>query len=1108
MAKLPAPKLAFHQRLVLFGWLLSLFGKHTLEELVTHTKLDDPDKQYFNPDGTSGFYHALKPCWDTHHETHPLREAGEGRRLSGGERQEAGEGRRLNGGERQNNGRDRLQAYDENVGRHWNQIRKVHPRGDTLTLTYFQYLALLFTEIVLDRWFADTDSFLAELNEYINKWNIGKDAGSQVLPYEGKDFRFNKLAFWMATGSGKTFLFHVNLLQFKDYWKRYRPHQKIDHIILLTIGEDLSKQHLKDLADSGIDAEVFKRGGNLLSGETVEVLEFSKLKDSSGTVTVSVDALKGNNLVFVDEGHRGSSGDVLMGYRDALVEGSGFCFEYSATFGQAMSGAIKTKPSFVQSYCRAVVMDYSYRYFHGDGYGKDYDILNIATGLEQDQKAKHLYLTGCVLTYYQQRRFYADTEASPEFARYRLETPLWIFVGDTVNAVRKEGGKDTSDIAEILLFLAWFLRDSETASANLNRLLNGTDGLVTTGTTAASIFANRFDYVRDSKRRGRELWVDICATVFNNPNGGALKVEPKRGDLGELGLCVGEAEHFGMISVGDGDKLKDLLEGHSELVVQVKDITVNLFERIAEKNSPINVLIGAQKFNTGWNSLRVSVMGLLNVGKGEGTEIIQLFGRGVRLMGLDGCLRRSHYVTRTDAPHPEKLPMLETLHIFGLNANYMMKFQDDLARGGVMTDTTQKMVEVRFPPIIAPLPTNPYLKNLRLKDGVNFLKDGPIVALTKEIPERLIKLPLSLDWYARVGRNAGTENAAIANLGGAQETTLKKQHIAWLDIPLLLRDLEDYKRLKNYHKLLLSTKAITYLLTERNDWYKLTCPPQVLEFTDLTCISEWQRIAYALLCKHLDRLWGVYRDEYEKTRFETRNLDETDPNFQFTYELIIKPEQTDAVSVAKTIADKVAEGKPTQIAANGWQAQVFNKHLYWPLLHYPGAGASIKPATVALNADELEFLSDLHTYIEKEKNGFLKDKQLYLLRNRTRDGGIGFFSSDNFHPDFILWILDQSTQYVTFLDPKGIRNLEGGLNGPKARLFEYLSDTLSAELKDPTLILNSFLISNTKKRELEWLPKNAPDTLFTEAHVLLQKDNADTYISELMHAILESKNKT
>lgn len=47
--------------------------------------------------------------------------------------------------------------------------------------------------------------------------------------------------------------------------------------------------------------------------------------------TVSVDSFEQNNLVLVDEGHRGLSGDVWYDYRTRL-SAEGFAFEYSATF--------------------------------------------------------------------------------------------------------------------------------------------------------------------------------------------------------------------------------------------------------------------------------------------------------------------------------------------------------------------------------------------------------------------------------------------------------------------------------------------------------------------------------------------------------------------------------------------------------------------------------------------------------------------------------------------------------------------------------------------------------------------------------------------------------
>lgn len=60
-----------------------------------------------------------------------------------------------------------------------------------------------------------------------------------------------------------------------------------------------------------------------------------------------------------------------------------------------------------------------------------------------------------------------------------------------------------------------------------------------------------------------------------------------------------------------------------------------LFREVDRAGSQVNVLIGAKKFIEGWSSWRVSNMGLLNIGKSEGSQIIQLFGRGVRLKGRD-----------------------------------------------------------------------------------------------------------------------------------------------------------------------------------------------------------------------------------------------------------------------------------------------------------------------------------------------------------------------------------------------------------------------------------------------------------------------------------------
>ena len=72
--------------------------------------------------------------------------------------------------------------------------------------------------------------------------------------------------------------------------------------------------------------------------------------------------------------------------------------------------------------------------------------------------------------------------------------------------------------------------------------------------------------------------------------------------------------------------------------------------RLCEKGFSFEyyVLIGSKKFTEGWSSWRVSTMGLMNVGQGEGAQIIQLFGRGVRLKGHCMSLKRSGKIDLPD----------------------------------------------------------------------------------------------------------------------------------------------------------------------------------------------------------------------------------------------------------------------------------------------------------------------------------------------------------------------------------------------------------------------------------------------------------------------------
>ena len=279
-----------------------------------------------------------------------------------------------------------------------------------------------------------------------------------------------------------------------------------------------------------------------------------------GEKTVAIDAFEGNNLVLVDEGHRGSSGREMGRWMDArrrLCE-QGFSFEYSATFGQAMKAS--SNKALEQEYAKCILFDYSYKYFYRDGFGKDYRILNLADDTDEDKR--RLYLTACLLAFYQQQRLYRDKGA--QFRPFLLENPLWVFVGGSVNAVRSENKKKVSDVVDILLFLAEFVKDRRHTIKLLDRLMSGKPGLL--DQRGHEIFATAFGYLKQGRLGGEEMFADILKVLFNSSTPAKLHVLNLKGTDGEIALRLGvENDDFGLINVGDTTHLVQAVRGTSRL---------------------------------------------------------------------------------------------------------------------------------------------------------------------------------------------------------------------------------------------------------------------------------------------------------------------------------------------------------------------------------------------------------------------------------------------------------------------------------------------------------------------------------------------------------------
>ena len=117
-----------------------------------------------------------------------------------------------------------------------------------------------------------------------------------------------------------------------------------------------------------------------------------------------------------------------------------------------------------------------------------------------------------------------------------------------------------------------------------------------------------------------------------------------------------------------------------------------------------------------------------------------------------------------------------------------------------------------------------------------------------------------------------------------------------------------------------------------------------------------------------------------------------------------------------------------------------------------------------------------------------------MLRNLSKGKGIGFFEAGNFHPDFIAWQVEGTRQFVSFVDPKGIRSL--ALGDPKIQFVDTIKE-IEERLGDPNVVLSSFIVSNTPafRMEQQWGISRAE---MDELNILFQDEDRDTYIETLL----------
>jgi len=714
---------------------------------------------------------------------------------------------------------------------------------------YAQYLALLLFTHWVQAQTEDAAAFLVRLNAYI-KENKPKD--EVVTEFVEADLQI--AAFWMATAAGKTHVLHacLALLEKRGLW---------DRLIVITPSESLTRQHADKLrALKTWDVFAYPMDGDASamgrwSRDAVIVLDINKLatekKGDGVTVPTSVFA-DGRNLVFVDEGHKGQKSEAstwkalqadLAGIDAPTPAHRGLLIEFSATFGQVAEG----EHAF-DRYAKSVIFDYAYDRFHQDGYGKDFWHVRVQSKEDASVAAQRQTLTAALLSYWHQVASYDSPEAKQSAADLGLQVaaPLWVLLGLSVIGGKAQSDKEqTSDVVDVLTYLTAILRRPDKLAEHIAQLLAAT-------TVGADMLSAE---VRQAIQK--YLSVDwntshlaerVLADCFGWQQGDKPVLRMIKAATGELGLGLlrGDTSHYyGVVNVGDAVGLKKALEA-AKLVVEDDAISGSLFAELDTPDSGLNVLIGSRRFAEGWDNFRASSLTLLRLGQGEGSLIIQMFGRVVRFEGIHGNGKR------LDQPPPELAP-LQTAYVFGLKSGYLDTFLQSLIDNGV---PELRRIECNFRKH-----TPPVLKSVRAiaPDACGF----SVTAIGASWLNGVNRIQVSLTASIATSKLKDGKTEALQGIVGQDITPEFKQWIPLLDRDAVYREMVEWKRLQRWWNFAFDRHAIDSALASEK--YEILGVPGVLNVREAADLTRLNRLAATVVRRLFE---GAYRkQENRKSRY-------------------------------------------------------------------------------------------------------------------------------------------------------------------------------------------------------------------------------------------------
>ncbi|WQX95333.1 DEAD/DEAH box helicase family protein [Helicobacter pylori] len=796
----------------------------------------------------------------------------------------------------------------------------------------------------------------------------------------------NRLAFYMATGSGKTIVI-IKLVELLSVAIRMGLIPK-KNIMFFSANEHLIKQFEKEIEKYNRNKDYSKQI-DFKSLKSVKNKDFYHApKDFFQKITLfyyRADLMNdeeskenllnykdywdnGENYVILDEAHKGNKTESKRQAIFSLLSLRGFLFNFSATFTE-------------ESDLITAVYNLSVGEWVKLGYGKESILLkknNLSAFKELkdlNDREKEIALLKALLLLGMQKRY--KTEGY-------FHDPLMLVFTHSVNV-------ENSDAEIFFKTLARVIENDDGSD-----FLKAKDDLLEELKAPEFLFSDGKDqnYKIEVFKKGLKSmdFKGLKEEVFYASNGYIeVIINPKNNQ--EIAFKLNTSDKvFCLIKIGD------ITEWIREKLKSVKVVSKNLsfkeesyFSQIDK--SSINILVGSRAFDTGWDSTRPSVILFLNIGLDDDAKklVKQSFGRGVRIESVKNQRQRLAYLDIDEAIKEKLKPnaaMLETLFVIPTNhasLEAILKFQKESENKGENRGSWRE-IKLEKTPIKHALFVPCYRK-----EQTNALKISPSGSF--KMSEKNFK---DLKEYF--------------HLMSEKHFILKHEFYNPKDYVLLKEMIQTahFKKVSTWHY-----KDLDYMISEiKGKLY----PNQKVPKDEFNALDDEKIV-------HFKRI-KIKADKKEKLIQTIQEVKEYAPLDKDKH----KQDRTFKVDEAELLKLK--------------------EHYYTPLIKAKNCDWLKHVVKVESEIDFLKELQETETMKTLQENydfwAFSKiDEHLDNLFIPYIDNGA---TERKFFPDFIFWLEKGGTQIICFIDPKGSKHTD---YEHKADAYQLFKDKVFSSKDDP-----------------------------------------------------------